>query len=386
MDQTAPPKASTSDSIYRKEQQQSLDSEKQVVSSEAQSGPENAPMVLEQEKEAVVQQPVREADKEVTSSWQTMSREDSAPIPVDSEPRSPTLSMKKEQPPSYDSLQNASSSQSAIEPDATADNSPVRPEDRSAVGQLLDWIPSSSRIPPDKMPRFEKPVIIPQLDIPPVGESVPFQRCYSDVLASHDIPMHEFVAFLDGLAIAQAPGSALQGLRMVGAGISMVPLPFIPLAGRGISALATVSSGHSGSRARLYLARAMKEYFAVRRIRLHIVKDDDLGPQWLRMPSNAPSLAPLTADGLTDSICTRRLKALDAYASPLRFDVPARSNEVKAVDKLATKHLSNQFSKNGKELAKLREQQKQGGAKGLEAEMEERKKCSRLKWIVLEAF
>ena len=198
--------------------------------------------------------------------------------------------------------------------------------------------------------------------------------------------MHEFVAFLDSLAIAQAPGSALQGLRMVGAGISMVPLPFIPLAGRGISALATVSSGHSGSRARLYLARAMKEYFAVRRIRLHIVKDDDLGPQWLRMPSNAPSLAPLTADGLTDSICTRRLKALDAYASPLRFDVPARSNEVKAVDKLATKHLSNQFSKNGKELAKLREQQKQGGAKGLEAEMEERKKCSRLKWIVLEAF
>jgi len=198
--------------------------------------------------------------------------------------------------------------------------------------------------------------------------------------------MRDFTAFLDGLAIAQAPGPTLQGLKVFGAGVSMLPLPLLPLAGRGISALATAGSGHSGSRARLYLTRATRQYFAPRRLRVHIVSDDDLGPLWLRMPSGAPRLAPLAAHGLMDSICTRRLRALEAYTAPLRFDVPALDYDAKAVDKLARKHLSHRIGRGIKDLAKSREEQRAGGAKGLEAEMEEVKKCARLKWIVVESF
>lgn len=375
-----------------------MDTDKQVVVQEAQSGAENAPMVLEEGKRAGVIQPEREADKEVVSSWQSLSGAENAPIPVESEyedrgstaastpdtasPRSPS---QKAPPPAYDTLErenSTGSSRLSIEPDGAVDTLPPRPEDRSAVGQLLAWIPSSQRTPLEKMPRLEKPVVIPQLDVPPIGESVPFQRCYSDVLAAHDVTMQEFTAFIDGLSVAQAPNSALQGLKMVGAGIGFVPIPLIGAAGRGITALAGSGSGKSSGRARLYLTRAMKEYFAPRGLRLNIVKDDDIGTRFLRIPTSAPRLAPLTQETLTDSICTRRLNVIAPYVAELRYDVPERDAEVKTVDRLAKKHLAHKLSQNAKEVARLREEQFKG--RGFEGAMEEEKKCARLRWLVIE--
>lgn len=363
---------STSEEVLRKEQQQSRDSEKQVVSSEMSSGASNAPMVSPSDDTSPipVAEPEHEAGKEVMSSWQTQSKEENAPIPLNYhesriQPTGELLNDIKGEPPAYETLTNNQRTRSdndglitsptSIEPDNKSPL-PARPEDRSTVGQLLSWIPASPRISIGQLAPLIQTVIIPQLDIPPQGESVPFKRCYSEALASHDVPMSEFLSFIDGLAVAQAPNSALQGLKMFGVGVKQVPLPFIPLAGTGISKLASSGSGHSGSRARLYLERARKEYFAPRGLNMTVVKDGDLNTR-LGIPGHASRLAPLTKNSLTDSCSERRLNALTPYVAPLRFNVPEPDRQLQGVHKLARKHLEGQFRSKAKKVTKLREKQ-----------------------------
>lgn len=168
--------------------------------------------------------------------------------------------------------------------------------------------------------------------------------------------MREFTSFLDGLALAQAPNGALQGLKMFGAGVAAIPLPFIPLAGKGISALATSGSGHSGSRARLYLERAKKEYFEPRGLRLSIIKDIELNPR-LQIPAHAHRLAPLTNSTLTENLSKRRFEGLAPYVAPLRFDLPEQDKQIAGVHKMARKHLEGKFKDQSRRLNKMREQQ-----------------------------
>jgi hypothetical protein len=352
-----------------KEHPRSLDGEKQVVGNEDLGNDANSPMVVDKETPLPTQsKPVREAGKEVIDSWQTKSREESAPIPLYEERgqafHGDLLNDIKGEPPSYDSLNQQSSADkdvlaitpTTIEPDSPGANLPPRHEDRSTVGRLLAWMPPSPSKTASQMPPLLQPVIIPQLDLPPKGESVPFARCYSDFLSLHGIPMREFTSFLDGLALAQSPNSALQGLKMFGAGVAALPLPFIPLAGQGISALATSGSGHSGSRARLYLERAKKEYFEPRGLRLSIIKDFDLNPR-LQIPAHAHRLAPLTNSTLTDNLSKRRLEGLAPYVAPLRYDVPEQDKQIQGVHKMARKHLEGKFKDQSKRLNRMREQQ-----------------------------
>jgi hypothetical protein len=356
-----------------KEQQQSLDSEKQVVSSEKAVGASNAPEVVQEDTALHSPIPVAEAEheagKEVASSWQTQSREENAPIPMDYHESRPPRSSEllndvKGPPPAYDSLDRQTSrrsddlltSPSSIEPDDSSSRLPPRPEDKSAVGQMLSWIPPAPRIHPSQMPALLQPVVIPQLDVPPQGESVPFTRCYSETLASHEVSMRDFMSFLDGLALAQAPNSTLQGLKMFGVGVNALPLPLIPLAGKGISALATSGSGHSSSRARLYLERAKKEYFAPRGLSMSIVRDGDLNAR-LQVPTHAARLAPLTKNSLSDTCCKRRLNGVAPYVAPLRYNVSEPDKQLQGVHKMARKHLESQFKAGTKRLTKLREQQ-----------------------------
>ncbi|KAK4920890.1 DNA mismatch repair protein [Elasticomyces elasticus] len=300
---------------------------------------------------------------------------------------SSTVSSPVDSPPSYDSLHRersaaSSSSSFSIGPDTSA--LPPRPEDRSSVSQLLRWMPTSRRTTSEKTPRLHRPVLIPQLDVPPVGESVPFQRCYSAVLAAHDVPVHEFVAFLDGLSVAQAPTPVLQSVSNAGRGVRLVPLPFADAAGRAISALASTGSGKSGNRARLYLTRASQEYFAPRGLRVSIVKDDELAARTLHLPPDNPRLAPLTAETLTDTVCMRRLRAIRRYAAELTWDVPQPTSEVGMADKLARKHLRYLIGRNAKDVAKLRDAQMLPGGKAFDGALEEQKLCSRLRWLVVE--
>ena len=349
----------------------SQDSEKQVLRLEEQSSSLNSPIAVEDEKHRMPNpEPIREADKEVISSWQTRSQEESAPIPLYQDKnggqafQGELLNDIKGEPPSYDSLQQRNSVRSddlaitptTIEPDSSEASLPPRPEDRSTVGKLLAWMPPLPSKPSSEMPPLLQPVIIPQLDVPPQGESVPFQRCYSDALSAHGVPMREFTSFLDGLALAQAPNGALQGLKMFGAGVAAIPLPFIPLAGKGISALATSGSGHSGSRAKLYLERAKKEYFAPRGLRLSIIKDVDLNPR-LEIPAHAYRLAPLTNSTLTENLSKRRLEGLAPYVAPLRHDLPEQDKQIQGVHKMARKNLEGKFKDQSRSLNKMRERQ-----------------------------
>jgi hypothetical protein len=366
----------------------SLDSEKQVVASDEYSG---VPQRSRDSEKQVVSGPSDdmspipvaseyEAGKEVTSSWQTQSREENAPIPVEfnDQPSGSLMNDIKGQPPAYDSVARQRSQSdsdgllttpTSIEPDTSA--LAPRAEDRSAVGQLLSWIPTSLRLSQTQISPLMLPIAIPQIDIPPSGESVPFTRCYTDALSAHDVPMAEFLSFLDGLALAQAPNAALQGLKMFGVGVGYMPLPIIAPAGRGLAKLAGSGSGDSGSRARLYIERAKKEYFAPRNLSLTIVKDTDLNSR-LGIPSHASRLAPLTKNTLVDTCVLRRIGALAPYTAPLRFDVPEPEARLEGVQKMARKHLESQFKAKGKKVSRLRERQWDGvasaGAEGKEWE------------------
>lgn len=366
---------SATDATLQEETQKLLDSEKQVASSEILSGSDNAPTPVDATSPA---QPsptaIREADREVTSSWQTQSRDQSAPISMVHHESNSAGSPEGERflndvegpPPAYDSLNAPSSTASgsgltpistpaSLEPDGP-DGLPTQPEDKTAVSHLLAWIPQPPRsLQPS--PRLVQPVVIPQLDVPPQRESVPFQRCYSDALAAHSVSMQDFTRFLDGLEAAQLPGSGLQGLRMFGVGVSRVPIPILgPLTGKGISALASSSSGHSGSRARLYLEQAREKYFKPRGLRLTIVKDDGLNPR-LQIPSHAPRLGVLTQNTLSATCCQRRLEALEPYIAPLRFDVSEQDKQIQGVQKVARKHLQSRFKEKARRIDDLRKQQ-----------------------------
>lgn len=347
---------------------QAQDSDKQVVADYERSQSYSAPIPVDSETPAQqAAQPEREAGKEVLSSWQSRSRDESGAIPMafheSQPPQGGLMDDIKGPPPAYDSVSGQSRSASddllspasSLEPDGGS-SLPPKPEDKTAVGQLLAWLPPPPKLPPAQMPPLVQPVIIPQIDVPPQGESVPFTRCYSDVLASHGVSIREFMAFLDGLALAQAPNSTLQGLKMFGVGVSAVPLPIIPLAGKGIKALASTGSGHSGSRSRLYFERARKEYFEPRGLSVTVLRDKDLNAR-LQIPSHAYRLAPLTKNTLGISLRERRLEGLAPYTAPLRFDVPEQDKQVKGVHKLAQKHLDSKFSGDAKRLARLRETQ-----------------------------
>ncbi|KAK5116707.1 hypothetical protein LTR62_007381 [Meristemomyces frigidus] len=382
-----------------------MDTEKQVVPFETLIGTETLPTVLEQGKRTGLIHSIREADKEVIGSWQTSSREENAPIPVEMEKNSPNRSsttavhadngvapLAPTSPPPYCTLEHDTTSRnstttlpSPLEPDAhltTTAPLPPRPEDRSAIAHLLTWIPRHSRIAVEKMPRLTKPVLIPQVGVPPVGEHVPFQRCYSDILAAHDIPVSEFASFLDGLSIAQSPSPAAQGLKILGAGVTFIPIPFIPLAGRGLSALGGAGSGHSSVRAKLYLAEAGKLYFGPRGLRVSVVKDEELGSRILRVKPGVARLAALTEGTLTESIVMRRLRAIEPWVAELRCDLPAPRDEVKGVDKLARKHVNYLLGREAKDLAQSRQAQWNGV--GFEGAVEEERKCERLRWLVVE--
>ena len=354
--------------------QQSSQGEKEVASAEILSGPDNAPSPVETRHSAHAS-PVatREADKEVTGSWQMQSQGQSAPIPMAYHESNPTnrgeqfYNDVKGPPPAYHSLAAANSSgpaaglaplttPSSLEPESPEVSQPLRPEDKSAVGQLLAWIPPAPRSFPQSS-RHVQPVVIPQLDVPPQGESVPFQRCYSDTLAGHGVSIQDFTRFLDGLEVAQLPNSTLQGVRMFGAGVSMVPIPILAtLTGKGISALAGSGSGHSGSRARLYMDQARERYFKPRGLRVTIVKDDELNPR-LQIPAHAPRLGALTQSTLSANSCQRRVEALSPYAAPLRFDVPEQDKQIQGVQKMARKHLVSRFKEKAQWTDDLRKRQ-----------------------------
>lgn len=65
--------------------------------------------------------------------------------------------------------------------------------------------------------------MIPRIDVSGrLAVPLPFMRAYSPDLAQHDINEVEFVAFIDNLAVAQAPPVPLQVLNVAGQAIGFV--------------------------------------------------------------------------------------------------------------------------------------------------------------------
>jgi len=66
-------------------------------------------------------------------------------------------------------------------------------------------------------------VVIPRIGISgPLQLPMPFQRAYSPVLRLHSVHDHDFLAFIDNLAIVQAAPAPLQLLDAAGGALGIV--------------------------------------------------------------------------------------------------------------------------------------------------------------------
>jgi hypothetical protein len=65
--------------------------------------------------------------------------------------------------------------------------------------------------------------VIPRIDISGrLAVPLPFMRAYSPDLRQHNINEADFVAFIDNLAVAQAPPAPLQALNVAGQTVGFV--------------------------------------------------------------------------------------------------------------------------------------------------------------------
>lgn len=118
---------------------------------------------------------------------------------------------------------------------------PTDQEEALFLEQVTGWIP---RQPPTREARMfrlsvrctlliviyysnanaaKRPVVIPRVDIArPFQPPFPFMRAYSPDLYPHDISVETFVAFIDNLAVAEAPPAPLQALNVAGQAIGFV--------------------------------------------------------------------------------------------------------------------------------------------------------------------
>lgn len=118
---------------------------------------------------------------------------------------------------------------------------PTDQEEALFLEQVTGWIP---RQPPAREARMfrlsvsctvsflpgylnadaaKRPVVIPRVDIArPFQTPFPFMRAYSPDLYRHDIDVATFVAFIDNLAVAEAPPAPLQALNVAGQAIGFV--------------------------------------------------------------------------------------------------------------------------------------------------------------------
>jgi hypothetical protein len=106
---------------------------------------------------------------------------------------------------------------------------------------------------------------------------LPFLRAYSPSLADHGITPRDFVAFIDNLALAQAPPQALRALNLVGTGFRFVPLHTVQLAGAGLAVAVGVGTAIvTRTRTQKFMEIVNQQFFGPRGLRASILNNAEL--------------------------------------------------------------------------------------------------------------
>lgn len=227
--------------------------------------------------------------------------------------------------------------------------------DEELVKLTLRWVPP----PPLSRPvaRLRRPVAVPQVDKDSyITGNTPFLRAYAPSLQAHGISPTDFLAFCDGLTIAQAPSPPIQVVDLIGTGLGLVPDIWAQMTSLGIGIAAGAAAEVTNvARTKLFLKKANAEYFAPRGLKVSVQPDQKL-QQLLSLPPSQSPLAPVDTRSGCISITDRRLKSLGYNIAPLSLDVPAPTPPSNLIDRLSAKQVQSRIRKNRERAIKKAEE------------------------------
>ncbi|KAF3049356.1 hypothetical protein E8E11_005380 [Didymella keratinophila] len=220
------------------------------------------------------------------------------------------------------------------------------PNDAALVESATAWISNPLAIHNARVPRLEKPVVIPRIDTSGrLAVPLPFMRVYSPDLRQHGISEEDFVAFVDNLAVAQAPPAPLQILSVTGQAVGFVPHHWAVFAGAGINVAAGMGTAAvSYGRTRFFLEKVNREYFAPRGLHMLVCKYQQLVKK-LAIGPDVPVRIDRDPQAGIISVRDRCVSAVQPYVADLSFDVPPPSGERNVLDKLAAKGIERRRRK-----------------------------------------
>ncbi|KKP03994.1 hypothetical protein THAR02_03909 [Trichoderma harzianum] len=237
---------------------------------------------------------------------------------------------------------------------------PTDQEEALFLEQVTSWIPRQPPAREARVFRLSRPVVIPRVDIArPFQTPFPFMRAYSPDLYRHDIDVATFVAFIDNLAVAEAPPAPLRALNVAGQAIGFVPHHWAQAASFGIGMAAGVGTAAvTRIRTQRFLEAVNRDYFGPRGLKVSICKGHDLAPR-IGLGQLLPEIPPMDLRSQCISIRDRQMQSIAPNIAPLSLDVPPPSEQRNIIDRMSAKQVESQIKRseksNRKELLKLRE-------------------------------
>lgn len=216
--------------------------------------------------------------------------------------------------------------------------------------------------------QLQRPVRIPRLES---RAGAPFARLYAHELWHFDVPMNEFIEFIDNMNIVCTEFAPLQILDVVGSFVGMVPYHWAQLAGTIVS-LGSKANVYALSKIRgeTFLRRANAEYFNPRGLNVQMCTTDAL-VRLGHIPIEAEIIPALNYETAVMSIEERRLSGMMPWLSPLTDKVPPpapQTNKLKAISnkqaERASKKAQHKAMKN-----RIHAFEKQGLASGVADQM-----------------
>lgn len=154
----------------------------------------------------------------------------------------------------------------------------------------------------------KRPVVIPRVAIHGLlSTPLPFLRAYSPDLQVHDVPVEEFIAFIDNLAVVETVPAPLRALNIAGTAIGFVwviespllarpptkwsrPWHWALIAGLTINGVAVAGSKViTHTRTKRYMEIVNQEYFGPRGLKVSLCNDKELAAL-IGYPQTQPDL------------------------------------------------------------------------------------------------
>jgi hypothetical protein len=270
-------------------------------------------------------------------------------------------------------------------------------QDVEELSASLRWLPSP---PPYQVsPHLSRAVVIPQIEPSTLlSGPMPFLRAWSPILQDHAITPQDFLAFIDGLAVAQAPSPPLQAVQIVSTGLGFVPWHWAQLASGGIGLAAGASTAAiSATRRKTYLQTTNAQFFGPRALHVSVMSDEEM-QRATRLPIDIARLAPSDPHRGCVSITDRRMAAIAPYVAPLMVgcDLPDQARPANAIDRLSARQISAKIRRNRDKAEKKARKQlevQSGGNGDRDRDRDGRrdeedmfKRAGKLKYIVIQAL